>query len=75
MPNRNEKVLIAVAAAAGFGVGTFLFIRYRKNLISKFLQTREKILHDFVKAPRTSFDLHIINNVEDCGKILKIIKE
>jgi hypothetical protein len=75
MPNRNEKVLITLAAAAGIGVGTFLLIRYRKNLLTKFQKTKDLILHDFVKLPRKKFDLHIINNAEDCGKIMKIIRE
>lgn len=73
MPNRNEKVVITLAAAAGIGVGTFLLIRYRKNIISKFLKTKESILQ--IQNPRVKFDLHIINNLEDCKNILKTIKE
>lgn len=75
MPNRNEKVLISLAAAAGIGVGTFLLIRYRKNLYTKFLQTKDSILHDVAKLPRTKFDMHIINNTDECTNILKVIRE
>lgn len=75
MPNRNEKVLITLAAAAGIGVGTFLLIRYRKIFFSKIQKTTNLFLHDIIKLPRTKFSLHIVNNAEDCDMILKMIKE
>lgn len=75
MPNRNEKVLISLAAAAGIGVGTFLLIKHRKNVCAQFLKTKDSLLHDFAQRPRTKFDLHVINTTEECRKILKIIRE
>lgn len=73
MSNKNEKVLFTLAAAAGIGVTTFLLIKYRKKLISK-LTNAKTFAHDLIKVPR-KLDIHIINNDEDCGKILKIIKQ
>lgn len=74
MPNKNDKVLISIAAAAGIGVTTFLLLKYRKNLISKLSSAKNHIVHDVIKVPR-KLDIHIINDVNDCSKILKIIKE
>ena len=74
MPNKNEKGLIALAAVAGIGVTTFLLIKYRKNLISTLTNAKNHVVHDLIKVPR-KIDIHIINNVNDCQKILKIIKE
>lgn len=74
MPNKNEKVLFTLAAAAGIGVTTFLLIKYRKNLISKLTNAKNHVVFDLMKVPR-KLDVHVINNVNDCQKILKIIKE
>lgn len=73
--NKSDKLTKVVLAAAGIGISAFLIIKYHQQILNKFSRAKNTILYDIVKVQRKKFDVHIINDIKDCGKIIKALEE
>jgi lauroyl/myristoyl acyltransferase len=73
--NKGDKVAKVLLAAAGIGVSAFLIVKYHKQIFNKFSRAKNSLLYDFAKIQRSRFDVHIVNDPNDCGKVIKILEE
>lgn len=75
MNQKSQKVAALLLAAGGAAVGIFLIAKYHKNIIRKFSKAKNVILYDYANLQRSNFQLEIINDPNECSKIIETLKK
>jgi hypothetical protein len=75
MSANKEKFAKILLTTAGIGIGVYLITRYHKNIYNKLTKAKNLIIYDLAKIQRTSFDVHIINDIGECSNIVQRLRE
>lgn len=73
--NKSDKLTKILVAGVGIGICTYLVIKHRQTIASKFEKAKNLLLYDVARVQRKSFSVHIVNDPNDCGSIIKLLKE
>lgn len=74
MTEKSQKVATLLLAAGGVAFGLYLVAKYHKNIIRKFSSAKNVILYDFSKLQRSNFQVEIVNDQNECYKIIETLK-
>ncbi|CRK91130.1 CLUMA_CG004817, isoform A [Clunio marinus] len=75
MSEKSQKVTNVILAVGGAALGIFIFTKYRKSILQKLSYTKRRILHDFIKIPRTKFQVQLINDEKECALFIEQLRK